>query len=208
MFYSNLTREFFGRMFASYQFPDLVGSGLQDNSNVYAHLSESTMWRKVRKHDGSEEGGDGGQMLSLRTGKFVLDRPFNDERPKAAVWDPSKRIFEVGEPIEVRSADDSATVLAKSLPLTAMEVVNNPQYFNKKNQKMYAVGVSVNRTSLAKVFGLFSDDDGSDMHWEPIIDSTWDFDLDHNASSIGSGDGRVIFFATHKSFSDARIYRL
>ena len=89
-----------------------------------------------------------------------------------------------------------------------MEIFHNPKHSNKKNQMMYAVGVCVGKISLAKAFGLFSDNDGKDMHWEPIMESTWNFETDHAVSSVGSGDGRDVFFATHKNFNDSRIYRL
>jgi hypothetical protein len=75
---------------------------------------------------------------------------------------------------------------------------------------MYAVGIcsgKVDGTS-AKVFGLFMNDDGNDMHWEPIIDSSWNFKKDHLPSSIGSGDGKDVFFATNNKFTDAKVYRL
>jgi photosystem II stability/assembly factor-like uncharacterized protein len=214
LLYSTLTRGFLGRIFASYQFPNLVGGGLQDNSNSYLEpASWGTAWKKVRSHGGTLEGGDGGQMLSLRTGRFVADRTLNDRYPRVATWDPSKKIFQIGETIKVQDSDDLTKILANFLPWTAMEIVNNPKHFNKRNQKMYAVGACAEATTLPKVFGLFSQDDGSDMHWEPIIDSKWKFETDHLASSIGTSDGRDIFFATSNAslanrLKDLRIYRL
>lgn len=209
LFYNTAGTGFYGRLFASYQFPNLVGGGLQDNANVYADLGYDGVWRKVIRVDGSGEGGDGGQMLSLRIGKFIHDQPFNDRGPRQGSWNPSERKIRIGEHIQVKNSSDEKGHVTASLPWTVMEIVNNPRYSKNQKQLMYAVGVTQEevKNTTAKVFGLFANSDGSHMHWEPIIDPTWNLEKDHGVAAIGTGDGREVFFVTVKG-GDVRMYRL
>jgi hypothetical protein len=191
-------REFYGRISSSYALPGLIGGGLQDNGDVYLTTSG---WKKITN-------GDGGQMLSILDHDFVYSY-MNDSTTHRATFNAAKEVLEDQGPIPIKDTD-GITKLAGSIPNNVdykMEIVKIPQYKRAiwsgegepVDRSMYAVGATaadVPGCGGVKAFGLFANTDGSDTHWEPIINSTWKADTDHIVTAISSANGNNVFIAT------------
>lgn len=196
---------FYGKMCVSYIFPNFIGGGLQDNGNVYCELLgqqlKNTPWKKL-------DPGDGGQMLTipLNRGDMVI-HDYNggnvsDGYPKFATWNVSEKKLINGKTIPIRATD--GTTISDYITFSLMETIPDPQFRNSSGQLMYAVAVAVSAVpkTYERIFGLFADSDGHDLHWETIVSYDWRIAGSGAAGggplfkAIGSRSGKRIFLST------------
>lgn len=187
------TRDYYGTLDATFQY---VAVGVQDNGNVYCALwpydsdvgeeyqyfPSNTPWMQVI-------GGDGGSVTVLSLPPSFPNAP---SPTKAQLCSNEKGgVFQAASienvfPPEFPGAVDSKGVVTfqaapipwrflaatgdGGLTMRAVTRVLEPSHTNVRGQLMYAVG---SEAGTLYVWGLFADDDGSDLHWELLgyIDS-------------------------------------
>jgi hypothetical protein len=174
-----VTRNFYGRFDVSYQVPGLIGGGLQDNGNAYALVEpEASPWRRL-------DGGDGGAGMFLRTGNF-LRANMNSAVMWNSTWDAIKAELVGRDAVPVRdrfkSTPDWTPVGLQC------DNVNSPAFRNAAGQLMYTVA-----GLRGKIFGLFANANGTDLHWELV--AAWPAPFDQSIHSIASASGKQIYVA-------------
>ena len=162
--------------------PSLIGGGTLDNANISCVVEEQgpkTPWKKFIS-DGTDTY-DGGQMLCPNIDNVVICSNEGDSTERRAIWDGiENKLLDKGH-IPVRSREATGVEISDFIPNAKMDIIKDPQFRNNTGQLMYAVaaanpekvGTQAVPGTDAKVFGLFADSDGNDMHWEPIVDPNW-----------------------------------
>lgn len=174
-----VTRNFYGRFDVSYRVPGLIGGGLQDNGNAYALVEpDAKPWRQL-------DGGDGGAGMFLRTGNF-LRANMNSAVMWNSTWAPAKEELVGREAVPVRdrfkSTPDWTPVGLQC------DNVNSPDFRNAAGQLMYTVA-----GLKGKIFGLFANANGTDLHWELV--AAWPAPFDQVIHSLASASGKLIYVA-------------
>ena len=194
------TRDFYGTLDATSQF---IAAGLQDNGNVYCLLPPwdtddpqtldyfpfTTPWMQAG-------GGDGGGVLLLPTSQLCFNeegRPYQGMTIENA-FPPYNFPFQPATiPVQVFAFMDAA-----GIPSPGMVRVPEPSYANARGELMYAVAAPYG--SLI-VCGLFSDDEGGNLHWEEVGTIGSDKPEDAIAALAPLPDGSQILVATRKGLS-------
>lgn len=171
------SREWYGTLAASYQIAGLIAGGLQDNGCVYALAApQATPWHMVFD-------GDGGPMIALRTGD-LLGAAQGDGLHRLTWNAAGNSLVDQGVIPARKNGQDDPTRIGG-----VVEIVNAPVWRNSNNQLMYALaGLGTD------VYGLFANDDATDMHWEflaslPVATGLW-------ISTLGSSRGLRVFVGT------------
>jgi hypothetical protein len=170
----------------SSQVNGLVAASLQDNGTNDAQLAPfgSGIWEQLIDSDGSYS--EFVTPLSLPAGQDVLIRTENccdGANWSSTLWNGTQ--FESGHVIPVATAQNARD--PNGIPRGPETRVHSPNFSNPAGQTMYAAA------GLAHtVFGLFANDDGTDMHWETIglISAT------DNVTSLSSFNGTTVFVGT------------
>jgi hypothetical protein len=170
----------------STQVNGLVGDSLQDNGSNDALLVPfgSGFWEKQIDSDGSYS--EFVTPLSIPAGQDIFIRTENccdGGNWSSAPWTGTH--FDSGQVIPVATNQNSRDPIGISRGPEAR--VQWPKFSNSIGQTMYAV-----EGNAHTVYGLFSDDDGSDMHWEQIglISAT------DNVTFLSSFNGSTVFVGT------------
>jgi len=182
-----------------------LAGGLQDNGDVYsvAGPGGGGPWTQL-------DGGDGGYNLFVGTSRKDLVQVCNSCGTNPPVrdyyWNPTLASFQGGDVIPIRNQGSS--VDAKGIfqkkggggAIILAKVTSPGQYrLNSSNQLMYALAAVA---GLPYVWGLFANDDSSDMHWEQIAKVT--IAPTDQISAIGSGVGSEVFVGTNSG----RIFKI
>ena len=151
-------REFYGVFSPSRRVPGLIAGGLQDNGNVYAALdSGSNEFRQL-------EGSDGNVMLIIETGHVLHYNSNEVNKVTVHRWDGSQ--FVDGSVVPVYTSGPGSPDVSNGLPKAAIEAVSLPLFRNPASgQLMYAMACPFESSD---VYGLFSNEDGGNMHWDYI----------------------------------------
>ena len=193
--YCSIARNFFGSLSVRGNF---LATGLQDNGNAYCALRSSssgsvTPWVEVQ--DG---GGDGGWVALIDTGQLITTP---NSGASQAFWPRSSIPFDIdlsaplpfdkGVTVPVRKAgvDDKG-----GLTSFALEPVKSPNHTNLRNQKMYAIASQSGNTQV--VYGLFADQNGTDLHWEQVGSVASDASGDAIWSLAALDDGSSVLAGT------------
>lgn len=176
---------------ASYQFAGLYAGGTQDNGNIACVVDPGAPplnqpWVQL-------DAGDGGVNRFLSTGQLLRYNntlKINDvevgNRVRVVSWDPNTQTFQggLGSVIVVDGTQDG-------LPYPVLEVVNAPQY-SRNNQVMYAIGGGRDAATGTdkRLYGLFADQDGANMHWTPLAS------VSEQITAVASGDGNHVIIGT------------
>jgi hypothetical protein len=189
-FQSNFSRELLDlQMYhgvGSTQVNGLVAASLQDNGTNDAQLAPfgGGAWEQLIDSDGSYS--EFVTPLSIPAGQDVLIRTENccdGANWSSTLWNGT--LFESGHVIPVATIQNPRD--PNGIPRCPETRVRSPKFSNSAGQTMYAAA------GLAHtVYGLFANDDGSDMHWEPIglISAT------DNVTSLSSFSGTTVFVGT------------
>ena len=158
----------------------VVAGGTQDNGNLYcAPTPSQAPWQTL-----PDDSGDGGLDLFLFNGDLLHDdAPGDDNEARRVHWDPTSGTFSPLGDIPVQPPPSSGP---NALQRTVMANVNNPTFRNAAGQLLYAIG-----GSDSGIYGLFSQDDYSDMHWE-LLATLGEFPTavgSYNGSSVYAGTG-------------------
>ena len=175
-------RQFYGTLAASRTDRGWVGTGTQDNGNIYSDLGAGAPWRRV-------DGGDGGWNAFLEDGTLVrniLDSPVTSAVRTGALLAGAGPI-----PITAPPPGDPA-----GLKGPVGDIVRRPRFRNESGSVIYAVA-----GRGAEVYGLFRDDSPQrTLHWEllgtlppPLV-----------AAGVGSHTGATVFVGT----ANGRIFAL
>ena len=175
---------------ASAQYAGLYAAATQDNGNVYCVVDSNAPpmnqpWFTLDDGDGGEcQFIDIGQLIRYNN-TLVINGVEVGNRVRSAPWNPVTQQFDggVGQVIFVDGTHDG-------LALPILEPVKSPQY-TRHGQLMYALG-----GSQFQIYGLFSDPDGANMRWTPLVTLTED------VSALASLDGNTIIAGT----SNGNIY--
>jgi hypothetical protein len=188
-FCSKAVRGFYGTLSASYQFSELVGGGLQDNEDVYCLVGQNSPWKEIGA------GGDGAVMLFIQTGDLLYNGAGTPL--KLGKWDgdnfQSSGVIPITVPKPNAQPDPNGISGASHA-----EVVISPTFRNGVGQYMYAV--TTGHGPDMNVYGLFGDENGSNMHWEYIGSVSGSSPV----YAVGSFNGDTVFVGTQ----DGRIFAL
>jgi hypothetical protein len=189
-FQSNFNRELLDLQVyhgvGSTQVNGLVGSSLQDNGSNDALLMPfgAGSWEQQMDSDGSYS--EFVTPNSLPAGQDIFIRAESccgGANWSSALWNGTQ--FDSGQVIPVATSQNPRD--PNGIPRCPEARIRFPRFLNSIGQTMYAVA------GLAHtVYGLFANDDGSDMHWEQIglISAT------DNVTSLSSFYGNIVFVGT------------
>jgi len=138
----------------------------------------------TRTPGAASPGWPGGPATILPTGT-LLETDYNRRWTKTSAWDAGKTSFVKTAQVWEQPAWPS-TVPSTGVTNPIVELIDWPVFANPQGQLLYAVGGVQNR-----VLGLFSDNNGGEMHWSPM--ATLPFD--QTISAVGSFDGTRIYAA-------------
>ncbi len=168
-------REWYGTLSKSPFASGLVGGGLQDNGNVYSILDGYSPWKTM-------QGGDGGLVSMLPTGSAIgFNNGNGDDPTHQSVWNADSSRFE-----GLATVPGGPNAGGLRFPV---DQVLHPTWRNQAGQLMLATGGD-NRF----IYGLFANDDGSDLRWHPII--SWPGPLGQGVCATASAYGDPIFVST------------
>ena len=163
----------------------VVAGGTQDNGNLYCAPTPSlAAWQPV-----PDDGGDGGLDLFLQNGDLVhYNSPggLNNGDDRRVHWDPTSGTFSSLGDIPIQPPPSSGP---NALQSPAMANVNNPAFRNAAGQLLYAIG-----GSGPGIYGLFSQADWSDMHWELL--ATLSLGPGEHTTAVGSYNGNLVYAGT------------
>jgi hypothetical protein len=182
----------------------LVAGGLQDNGNVYCLLgSPSTPWQRIADSDGQ-------LGLFVSTKDLLFYNTSDHISVTHGQWNGSVLTDKGTVPIRLEAGATNPTGL-QAVPL---DTTPNPPYAPVVAEAVTVPGrrSSINSSQWIRavagvgisVFGLFMDNDGSNLYWEQLGSIPLSLSPSSYITAVSSYDGLAIFVGTQ----DGHIFRL
>jgi hypothetical protein len=164
-------REWYGNLGVSPTVPGLIGSGTQDNGNLWCrYKGDTTPWQFL-------EGGDG-RIMSFLQGGALVHYFGDDDRPRLSVWN--------GHGFDSRGV--IPYVDGREFHSIVFEHVDQPDHRNDAGQLLLGIGATGEI-----IYGLFARDNGDEAHWEYLGATPTGL---NSISAVSSRDGHAVFAGT------------